>query len=58
MNSITFQSSTGIPSDVTIAYSALTDQSNYTIKLDGADYIYINNMTIKADGPIYAYASY
>ncbi len=56
MNSITFQSSTGIPSDVIIAYSAQTDQSNYTIKLDGADYININNMTIKADGPIYAYA--
>jgi hypothetical protein len=44
---VTFQSSTGVASDVVLTYSATAAGDNFVVKLDGADYITIQNMTIK-----------
>ena len=47
-NTITFQSSTGIPADVTVTYTSTSAADNWVIRLDGADYITLKNMTIKS----------
>ena len=54
-STLTFQSSTGINTDVTIQYGATSTVDNWVIKLDGADYISFKNITIKATGVSYAY---
>jgi hypothetical protein len=46
-NTVTFQSSTGIPADVTISYAATGTAENFVVRLNGADYITLKNMTIK-----------
>ena len=46
-STVTFQSSTGVASDVILTYAATGTGDNYVIRLDGADYITIQNMTIK-----------
>ena len=46
-NTVTFQSSTGIPADVTISYAATGTADNFVVRLNGADYITLKNMTIK-----------
>ena len=56
VNTITFQSLSGNNNDVIITHSASGSADNYTIKLDGADYICFKNMTIKATGTDYARA--
>ncbi len=53
-NTITFQSESGDSTDVTLTQSVNLFGSNYTIKLDGADYITFQKMTIQANGASYA----
>ncbi|HPD64060.1 MAG TPA: PKD domain-containing protein, partial [Bacteroidia bacterium] len=53
-NTITFQSESNDSTKVTLQYSATLSTANYTIKLDGADYIIIRKMTIKALGTTYS----
>ncbi|HRZ78147.1 MAG TPA: right-handed parallel beta-helix repeat-containing protein, partial [Bacteroidales bacterium] len=52
-NTITFQSTTGYASDVTIRYNA-SSTANYTLQLNGADYISFNNLTFEAQDSTYA----
>ncbi|HIO72109.1 MAG TPA: right-handed parallel beta-helix repeat-containing protein, partial [Flavobacteriales bacterium] len=52
-NSIIFRSETGDSSDVTITYSA-GSSNNYTVQLDGSDYVTFTKMTIEATGGSYA----
>ena len=47
-NTITFQSESGDSTDVILTQSIATFGDNYTIKLDGADYITFKSMTISA----------
>ncbi|HOY30414.1 MAG TPA: CARDB domain-containing protein [Bacteroidales bacterium] len=52
-NTITFQSSTGVNTDVTLRY-ATTSSGNYVVKLDGADHFRFKNMTLRSTGKAYA----
>ena len=52
-NTITFQSSTGINTDVVIQYESTSSNDNYTVLLDDIEYISIKKMTIKALGNFY-----
>lgn len=45
---IEFRSETGIPSDVILRHSHFSSSGNYTIYLNGTDYITFRNMTITA----------
>ncbi|MFC2111453.1 right-handed parallel beta-helix repeat-containing protein, partial [Bacteroidota bacterium] len=54
-NTITFQSATGNPQDVTIQYSALSSGDNFVVKLDNASYTTFKKITVKATGASYAY---
>ncbi len=46
---ITFQSATGNPADVTISYNgASSSTDNWVLQLNGADYIHFKNLTIKS----------
>ncbi len=47
INTVTFQSSTGVAADVILTYAATGSGDNYVVRLDGADYITLQNMTIK-----------
>ncbi|OIP01858.1 MAG: hypothetical protein AUJ98_03120 [Bacteroidetes bacterium CG2_30_33_31] len=49
-NTITFTSASGNVNEVILMYYANSPDDNYTLKLDGADYIHIKNMTIQANG--------
>jgi hypothetical protein len=49
-NTITFQSASGDSTDVILTYASTSADTNYTVKLDGADYIRFRNMTIQATG--------
>ncbi|MCK4700954.1 MAG: hypothetical protein KAT38_11480, partial [Bacteroidales bacterium] len=53
-NTITFQSASGDSTDVILTYKSTSADTNYTIKLDGADYIRFKSMTIQATGNDYA----
>ena len=53
-HTITFQSATGDSTDVTLTYAATGEGDNYTLKLDGADYITFRDITIEATGTEYA----
>ena len=53
-NTITFQSITGDSTDVILSYESSHVDTNYTVKLDGADFIRFKNMTIQATGSDYA----
>lgn len=44
---ITFQSATGNAEDVILTYTAGDAEHNYVVKLDGADYIYLNKLTFQ-----------
>ncbi len=48
-NKITFQSTSGLKTDVTISYDN-TSAKNYVVQLNGADYITFKNLTIKSVG--------
>ncbi|HOJ05277.1 MAG TPA: right-handed parallel beta-helix repeat-containing protein [Bacteroidota bacterium] len=47
-NTVTFQSESGSPASVTLQFT--TTGTNYTLQLDGADYVRLRNMTIKNGG--------
>ena len=49
-NTITFQSETGINTDVILEYNASGTSDNWVFRLNGADYVTVQNMTIKATG--------
>ncbi|MBL4703872.1 MAG: T9SS type A sorting domain-containing protein, partial [Flavobacteriales bacterium] len=50
-NRITFQSQSGDSTDVILTYALATFGDNYTVKLDGADYITFREMTISSTDP-------
>ncbi|HRY99779.1 MAG TPA: LamG domain-containing protein, partial [Bacteroidales bacterium] len=52
-NTITFQSTSGYASDVTIRYNA-SSTANYTLQLNGADYLNFSNLTFEAQDSTYA----
>ncbi len=52
-NTITFQSQSGNPADVEVAFSATTSGDNFLVKLDGTSYITFRNMTFTATGSAY-----
>ncbi|UCG27158.1 MAG: leucine-rich repeat domain-containing protein, partial [Bacteroidales bacterium] len=53
-NTITFQTQSGDSTDVTLTYASPDSATNYTVKLDGADFITFRNMTLSATGTDYA----
>lgn len=53
-NTIKFTSATGNAADVVLTNSASGSSDNFTVKLDGADYISFINMTIAATNSSYA----
>ena len=50
-NTITFQGSTTAPSIIT--YSPAAPATNWTVRLDGADYVTLDNLTITTGGSLY-----
>jgi hypothetical protein len=46
VNTITFQSNSGVPASANLTYSATAAATNYTLRLEGAKYITFQNMTI------------
>lgn len=55
-NTITLQSESGDSSQVILTYGANSSLTNYTVFLNGADYIRLRKMTIRATGIVYARA--
>ena len=53
-NTITFQSLNADPSLVTLTFAPSTLAGNYTVQLNGADYITFRDMTISSTGTTYA----
>ena len=47
-NTITFQSASGDSTDVILYYYPSSSSYNYVVKLDGADYVTLQNMTLKS----------
>ena len=47
-NTITFQSITGVNSDVRIEYAAASSVDNYVVQVNGTDYLRFRNMSLKA----------
>ncbi len=56
MNPIIFESESGDSSLVTLTNGATTFEDNYTLRLDGSDYVTFRKMTIEAVGTFYAKA--
>ena len=52
-NTITFQSLSGDSSDVILTYAPTTSTTNWTVRLNGADYIKFKNLTISTSGTTY-----
>ncbi|MCF8458539.1 MAG: T9SS type A sorting domain-containing protein [Bacteroidales bacterium] len=50
VNTITFQSVTGVNTDVTLQYNPSGTGDNYVFKLSGADYVTVQNIKIRAYG--------
>ena len=53
-NTVTFQSESGDSSLVTLTYSA-NNTNNYTLQLDGADWLIFKNLTLEATHPSYGH---
>ncbi len=53
-DTIVFQSLSGNSPDVTLTWASTTSTDNYTVRLNGADYVSFRNMTISATGSTYA----
>ena len=49
-NTLTFQSLSGINTDVILQYNASGTGDNWVLSLNGADYVTFQNMTLKANG--------
>lgn len=47
-STITFQSASGVSTDVVLRYAALGTNDNYVVQLDSADYIRFRNMTLQS----------
>ncbi len=56
INTITFKSLTGNPDDVVLQYAASGTNDNWTLRLNGAQYVTFKQMTIKAIGLSYGRA--
>lgn len=56
INQLTFQSSTGINTDVVLQYAAASTADNFVVKLTGTQYVNFKNLTIEASGTTYGYA--
>jgi hypothetical protein len=54
VNTITFQSLSGNPADVTLTHNASGTSDNYTLLLDGGDHYIIKNLSISAEDSTYA----
>ncbi|MEA3443175.1 MAG: hypothetical protein U9R19_00460, partial [Bacteroidota bacterium] len=54
-NTITFQSATGINTDVILQHQALEYTTNWVVGLIGADYISFQNITIKSTNALYSH---
>lgn len=52
---ITFRSANGDSTSVILTYAATSTATNYTVQLNGADYIRFEKMTIKSTGTNYVY---
>jgi hypothetical protein len=53
-NTITFESESGDSVDVILTYTPTGSSDNFTVKLDGADYITFRNMTLSTGGTEYS----
>ncbi len=53
-NTITFQSLNADPTLVTMIYSPTNSASNYTLQMDGADYVTFKEMTLESNGPTFS----
>jgi hypothetical protein len=56
LNSVTFESSTGDSTDVTLQYGSSSTASNYVVQFSGSQYYRFRNMTIKGLGTTYSRA--
>lgn len=56
LNTITFQSESGDSTQVILVYAATNSSENYTLKLNGTDWVSFKGMTIEAAGPTYSRA--
>ncbi len=54
-NSVTFQSSSGNSSDVTINYQATGAADNYVFRLNNLEYVTLRKLTIQALGTVYSH---
>ncbi len=54
INTVTFQSVSGDSTAVTLTYEATSEIDNYSLKLDGPDFITFKDMTLEATGAEYA----
>ncbi|MEM9821989.1 MAG: right-handed parallel beta-helix repeat-containing protein, partial [Bacteroidota bacterium] len=50
-NTITFQSEMGDSTEVTLSYNTATSSTNYTLRLDGADWLTFRQMTLQNTSP-------
>ncbi|MFW6018939.1 MAG: right-handed parallel beta-helix repeat-containing protein [Bacteroidales bacterium] len=55
-NTVTITSKSGNPDDVVLTHDPQTDTTNYTLQLEGAEYITVSDITIKSTGTNYAVA--
>ncbi|MFC2116067.1 T9SS type A sorting domain-containing protein [Bacteroidota bacterium] len=53
-NTITFQSESGDSTDVIIDYAPSSAPSNYTMNMNGVDYVIFKNLTLSSSGSAYA----
>jgi len=56
LNTITFQSMNSNPNSVSLSYNSTSQNQNYVIRLDGADFIRFENISITASNIDYAHA--
>ena len=54
INTITFQSANADPSLVTLTYAPTLSTANYTVQLNGTDYVTFKDLTISSTGTTYA----
>ena len=52
-NTVTFQSESGLNTNVTLTYASTDDSANYTLQLNRADFFTFNNISIEATGGTY-----
>ncbi len=57
INTITFESESGIQGDVNFIYSATAAADNFVLNFNAAKYIKVKNITFKATGATYAYVA-